>query len=68
MGREFFACNRPASLFVREVRSGLPIVVVHGGPDLDHQYSLPDLDRLAERFRLIYYDQRGRGRSFSPEA
>jgi proline iminopeptidase len=24
---------------------------------------LPDLDRLADSFRLIYYDQRGRGRS-----
>jgi proline iminopeptidase len=40
---------------------------VHGGPDFDHQYLLPDLDRLADRFRLVYYDQRGRGRSFMGE-
>lgn len=39
------------------------MIVLHGGPDFDHAYLLPDLDRLADAFRLIYYDQRGRGRS-----
>jgi proline iminopeptidase len=51
------------SLYVREIGRGLPIIVLHGGPDFDHSYLLPDLDRLAVTFRLIYYDQRGRGRS-----
>ncbi len=37
--------------------------MLHGGPDFDHGYLLPDLDRLADGFRLIYYDQRGRGKS-----
>jgi len=50
-------------LFCRDVGDGPPIVVVHGGPDFDHAYLLPELDRLAEAFRLVYYDQRGRGRS-----
>jgi proline iminopeptidase len=50
-------------LFVAELGSGPPIVVLHGGPDFDHWYLRPELDRLAESFRLIYYDQRGRGRS-----
>jgi proline iminopeptidase len=54
------------SLFVREIGEGRPIVVLHGGPDFDHCYLLPELDRLAESCRLIYYDQRGRGRS-APE-
>lgn len=52
-----------ASLYARDVGRGQPIVVLHGGPDFDHTYLLPDLDRLADAFRLIYYDQRGRGRS-----
>lgn len=59
-----------ASLYSREIGSGQPIIVLHGGPDFDHGYLLPDLDRLADEFRLIYYDQRGRGRSadhVSPE-
>jgi proline iminopeptidase len=52
-----------ASLYSREVGRGQPVIVLHGGPDFDHRYLLPDLDRLADTFRLIYYDQRGRGRS-----
>jgi len=52
-----------ASLYAREVGHGQPIVILHGGPDFDHAYFLPDLDRLADGYRLIYYDQRGRGKS-----
>jgi proline iminopeptidase len=52
-----------AQLFCREIGSGPPIVVLHGGPEFDHAYLLPELDRLADAFHLIYYDQRGRGRS-----
>src|SRR5205823_691587 len=47
----------------REVGQGQPIIVLHGGPDFDHTYLLPDMDRLADTYRLIYYDQRGRGKS-----
>jgi proline iminopeptidase len=52
-----------ARLYYRTVGEGRPIVVLHGGPDFDHSYLLPELDRLAESSRLVYYDQRGRGRS-----
>jgi proline iminopeptidase len=52
-----------ARLFSREVGRGQPILVLHGGPGFNHTYLLPDLDRLADSFRLIYYDQRGRGKS-----
>ena len=52
-----------AHLYCRVVGEGPPIVVLHGGPDFDHTYLLPELDRLADAFRLVYYDQRGRGRS-----
>lgn len=50
-------------LFTRAVGAGPTIIVLHGGPDFDHRYLLPDMNRLADSFRLIYYDQRGRGRS-----
>ena len=52
-----------ASLYTREIGRGQPIIVLHGGPDFDHRYLLPDMDRLASAYRLIYYDQRGRGKS-----
>ncbi len=52
-----------AELYCREVGQGTPVVVLHGGPDFDMGYLLPELDRLSDKFHLIYYDQRGRGRS-----
>lgn len=51
------------TLFSRAIGKGTPVVVLHGGPDFDHGYLLPELDRLSDSFRLLYYDQRGRGRS-----
>ena len=63
--RDRFVTCGSARLYVREVGSGRPLVVVHGGPDFNHRYLLPELDRLAEHCRLVYYDQRGRGRSFA---
>lgn len=51
------------TLYARAIGRGEPVIVLHGGPDFDHGYLLPDLDRLKDSFRLIYYDQRGRGRS-----
>ncbi len=52
-----------AELYYREIGQGQPILVLHGGPDFDHTYLLPEMDRLSDTFRLIYYDQRGRGKS-----
>src|SRR5690348_14828912 len=34
------------SLYVRDVGRGEPVLVLHGGPDFDHRYLLPELDRL----------------------
>jgi proline iminopeptidase len=39
------------------------LYVIHGGPGLDHQYLLPDLEALEDSHTLIAYDQRGAGRS-----
>ena len=50
-------------LWVLEMGQGHPLVLLHGGPGLDHTQFRPWLDPLAERFRLIYVDQRSQGRS-----
>lgn len=52
-----------ARLFYEVIGTGDPIVIVHGGPGLDHSYLQPGLNVLAARNTLIYYDQRGTGRS-----
>jgi hypothetical protein len=41
-----------AELYVREVGQGAAIIVLHGGPDFDHSYLLPELDRLSPPLRL----------------
>lgn len=42
-------------IFYEVIGSGEPIVVIHGGPGLDHNYLSGNA--------LVYYDQRGTGRS-----
>lgn len=39
------------------------LLVLHGGPGADHAYLLPQMLRLAEGRELVFYDQRGGGRS-----
>jgi pimeloyl-ACP methyl ester carboxylesterase len=50
-------------MFVQEVGSGFPLVVLHGGPGLDHTTFRPWLDPLGDELRLLYVDERGQGRS-----
>jgi len=50
-------------LHTRRVGTGPPVVVLHGGPGADYAYLLPQYDRLAHGRALLFYDQRGGGRS-----
>ena len=53
-----------AALFYRMVGTGPDVLVmIHGGPGMDMGYMVPDFGPLAERHRLLFYDQRGGGRS-----
>jgi proline iminopeptidase len=53
-----------ARLFVRSVGSGKPLIIVHGGPGMSHDYLAPQLiDLLSSDYQLIFYDQRASGRS-----
>jgi len=53
---------RDASLFVKVVGQGYPLVLMHGGPGLDYTSLLP-LQPLADQFTLIFYDHRCNGHS-----
>ena len=66
MTREGVVPVRGVELFVRRVGEGAPTVVLHGGPGAHHDYLLPGFDALADGRELVYYDQRGGGRSPAP--
>ena len=57
---------RDVSLFVKVMGKGYPLVLMHGGPSLDHTTLLP-LQPLADQFTLIFYDHRCNGRSEGAE-
>src|SRR2546421_3638959 len=58
-----FALPDGYNLNVEEVGSGFPLIVLHGGPGLDHSMFRPYLDPLGDEYRLLYVDERGQGRS-----
>jgi proline iminopeptidase len=43
--------------------SNFPLFILHGGPGLDHTEMFPWCNSLSDRFRLLYIDERGQGRS-----
>jgi proline iminopeptidase len=53
---------RDVSLNVEVVGQGYPLLLMHGGPGLDH-WSLHPFQQLADRFTLVFYDHRCNGRS-----
>ncbi|MEP2671050.1 MAG: alpha/beta fold hydrolase [Cyclobacteriaceae bacterium] len=54
-------------LFVKTTGQGEPIIVVHGGPGMNHTYFLPHLNKLSKKFQVTYYDQRASGQSATPD-
>jgi pimeloyl-ACP methyl ester carboxylesterase len=57
---------RDVSLFVNIMGQGYPLLLMHGGPGLDHT-TLLSLQPLADQFTLIFYDHRCNGRSEGAE-
>jgi proline iminopeptidase len=56
-------------LFIEERGAGYPLIVLHGGPGLDHHMFGDYLDLLGDRCRLILVDQRSQGQSdMTPES
>lgn len=52
-----------AEIFYKIMGSGEPILIIHGGPGLDHSYLLPHMEQLRDEYQLIFYDQRASGKS-----
>ena len=60
-----FTRTTPVPLFWREdgPPDGQVLLVLHGGPGAHYDYLYPQMLALAERHRVITYDQRGGGQS-----
>lgn len=61
--KELFIEVDGAQLFCRVFGSGKPLIVLHGGPGFSQDYLLPYMSALAQERSVIFYDQRGCGRS-----
>lgn len=53
-------------IYHEAIGQGPPILTMHGGLGLDHQYLRPALDGWAEFSQVVFYDHRGNGRSEPP--
>lgn len=52
-----------AKIFCKTLGDGEPLVIVHGGPGLAHDYLFDPFKQLSDNYKLIFYDQRGCGKS-----
>jgi proline iminopeptidase len=51
-------------IYFKKIGSGRPVVVLHGGPGLDHNYLIDPLSQtIGAGKQLIFFDQRGTGLS-----
>lgn len=49
-------------LYYRKVGTGTPVLVLHGGPGLDHNYLVEPLaETIGSGKQLVFFDQRGTG-------
>lgn len=50
-------------IYCRAIGQGDPLIVLHGGPGMAHDYLFKHFSRLAAKHRLVFYDQMGNGLS-----
>ncbi|NQX98127.1 MAG: alpha/beta fold hydrolase [Flavobacteriales bacterium] len=53
--------------FIKKIGEGEPLLVLHGGPGLFHNYLVPHFQELAKEYQIIFYDQRGCGKTDFPK-
>ena len=53
--------------YIEKMGEGEPLVVLHGGPGLFHDYLVPHFKNLAQEYQIIFYDQRGCGKTDFPQ-
>jgi len=61
--QKYLPISDSVKLYYEIMGQGDTLVIIHGGPGLDHTYLLPQFGELSDEFTLIFYDQRGTGKS-----
>lgn len=56
-----------SDLYFETIGDGPPLLLMHGGLGLSHDYLRPYFDRLADNHTVIYYDHFSNGRSARPQ-
>ena len=56
------------NIYINVKGKGDYLLLLHGGPGLNHSYFIPHLTELEKSFKVIYYDQRACGKSATPSA
>lgn len=64
----YFTTSDGVQLYLNVVGAGIPCVFVHGGPGSSSYYleAMKSAPILEQKIKMIYFDQRGCGRSKSP--
>lgn len=65
--REGFVTVNGVPHFYRMIGHGEPFVVLHGGPGMWHDELFPFFNDLATDHQVVFYDQRGNGKSLMGE-
>jgi proline iminopeptidase len=60
---EGFVDGSGARIYYKTLGSGVPLLLLHGGPGADHSDFLPALLPMARHCQLVLIDERGSGRS-----
>lgn len=62
----FITVNKDIRLYWFTQGDGEPVLMIHGGPGYPFTEAWQGLDALSDKYRFIYYQQRGSGRSTRP--
>jgi len=65
--REGYVTVNDVAHFYAMIGDGEPFVVLHGGPGMWHDELYPFFDDLASDHQMVFYDQRGNGKSLMGE-
>lgn len=62
-GQDGYVSGAPRLAYWKLGRGSDIVIVLHGGPAAGHNYLRPEWDRLSKKAQVVYYDQRGCGKS-----